>query len=129
MSKTILQNLFPTATIKRKFFKEYTYDLTLDGTIYHILKINIHKNTILSINSKNIWEVKYGKADGPNFKTNSKELINLKKFNALENKIIVFKEKPYKILKYLNESDIIDISNEKVIFDNLIFNQFIDINL
>jgi hypothetical protein len=129
MSKKILKAIFPEAQIKKVFFHTYDYDLIKDHEVFHIKILNVNKNTILSINSKFIWEIKTGKPSGISFKTTSSTLINLKEFNKKKNKIIVFKEKPYKILKYINESEVVNISNQKEINDIKIFNSFKEIDL
>jgi hypothetical protein len=68
-----------------------------------------------------MWEIKYGKQVGSRFNTTSTKLINLKNFQTLNNKMIVFKAQPYKIYKHINESDLIDISDSKEIFGITLF--------
>lgn len=109
------------ASIKRVFFKPYNYVIEYSGQTYYVKQIKVHNNSILSINSKITWQIKYGKSDGVRFKTSSTELVDMSSFQKLQNKIVVFKDVPHKILKYINESDVIDISNEKEIHDIKIF--------
>lgn len=107
--------------LKRKFFKDYTY-LAMRGDIkHHILVLPVTSNSILTINSKYHWEIKYGKQDGSRFVTRNSKLINLKNFMTLPNRIIVFKGKPHKILKHINECDIVDISESDEIFGIKLF--------
>ena len=129
MSKKILKDKFPTANIKKVLFGDCDYKLSIDGTTYHIKLLNVNKNSILSINSKHIWQVKLGKAVGINFKTSSSKLIDLKSFNKLPNKIICFKDEPYKILRFINESEVVDISDIKEISDIKIYNSLKEITV
>ncbi len=129
MSKKILKEIFPDSRIKKVFFDSYDYKIINDSKTTHIRMLNVNRNTILSINSKFIWEIKTGKPSGISFKTSSSTLINLKDFNKQKNKVIIFKEKPYKILKYINESEVINISNHKEINNIRIFNSFKEIDL
>lgn len=108
-------------TLKRRFFKEYTYKATVGDEVHYILALPVTKNSILQINSQYIWEIKYGKQNGARFHTSRKKLFNITKFMKLPNKIVVFKEKPYKILKHVNESDVVDISDKEEIFGIQLF--------
>ncbi|AIO18565.1 hypothetical protein KQ51_00685 [Candidatus Izimaplasma bacterium HR1] len=127
MSKKKLQSYFPNGKASKGFFKPYDYLLSNDDKDYYIKTLQVNENSILSINSKYVWEVKTGRISGINFKTSSKNLIDMKGFNELPNKIIVFKGEPYKILKYINESEVIDISNSKEINGIKIFNNIEEI--
>lgn len=129
MSKKILLENYPNATVKKVLFKSYNYVLTLNETVYYIKVLNVSKNNILSINSKYVWEIRTGKPNGISFKTSSKTMLDMTEFNELKNKIIVFKGKPYKVLKYINESEVVDISDNQEIFDIKIFNSIKKINL
>ena len=122
MSKKILQEKFSNGTVIKAFLKPYDYILKIDNVNHYIKVLRVNRNSILSINSKYVWEVKTGKVSGINFKTTHKTRLDMKEFNKLSNKIIVFKNQPYKILKYINESEVIDISGTKDIFDIKIFN-------
>jgi hypothetical protein len=108
--------------LKKIWFKPYNYILKTKGTQYYVKTLNITPKHILTINSKYIWELKFGKVNGSQFKTIYSSLINLKDFYQLQNLIIVFKGRPHKILKYLNESEVVDISNETIINNIKIFN-------
>ncbi len=99
--------------MKKSFFKPYNYIFNN----YHIKIISISEKQILTINSKYIWEIKSGKINGLSFKEISKQKIKLKLFLQYKNPIIVLKNKPYKIYQYINESEIIDISNTDSIYD------------
>jgi len=122
MIKKSLQEKFPGAKIKKVMFTDYNFKLNLNGKTYHVKILNVNRSTILSINSKFIWELNKGKAVGINFKTSSKTLVDMKPFSKRSNKIIIFRNQPYKILKFINESEVVDISKSNKIFDILIFN-------
>ena len=85
--------------------------------------MRVNKSTIVTVNSKHYWGLKHGKVNGSSFKTSQETLIDMRGFNTLENKILLFKGQPHKLMKYVNESDLIDISGIDVINDVLIFNQ------
>lgn len=106
--------------VKKIRFKSHHFEITKGDKTYHILKLGISSRNILTINSVHIWDIKSGKVSGINFKTTSHHLVNMREFNKLPNRIIILKSKPYKILKHINESDIIDISNERYIHDTLV---------
>ncbi len=98
------------------------YDLVLNfsNIKYNILILKANSNTQITINSKNIWELKKGNLDGLRFKAINSVLINLKEFMELENRIIIFTNRPYKILKVLNESEVKDISIESSVYGSKI---------
>jgi hypothetical protein len=84
---------------------------------YNVLIVNVSTCTQVTINSKNIWELKKGKLDGLRFRANDFVLLNLKRFMELNNKIIIFSNKPYKVLKVLNESEVEDVSLKPRVYD------------
>ncbi len=97
--------------IKKRSSRYYDFIIILNDKEYIVKFLNIKINTLITINSIDIWNLKIGKADGIRFKSSSSNLLNLGEFMKQENKIILLKNKPYKILQHINESDIIDISN------------------
>jgi|LGOV01.1.fsa_nt_gb hypothetical protein len=129
MSKKKIIEVLGNADVKKVFFKDYDYIINKDDKKYHLKIIRVNSSSILTINSKIIWEIKYGKHSGVSFKTSSNTFINLKKFNLLENKIIVFKEKPYKLLRYVNESELVDISDSMKINNIIVFNNINDLKI
>ena len=96
--------------LKRHYFKPYNYTI---GP-YHIKIVNVTNKQILTVNSKYIWEIKTGKIDGLSFRTKETKRLNLKDFLKHKKPIIILREKPYKIYQYVNESEIIDISNSEL---------------
>jgi hypothetical protein len=59
-----------------------------------------------------MWEIKKGKVSGIRFIQYNSTLIKLKGFMQKEYRVVILTNKPYKILKQINESDIKDVSNE-----------------
>ncbi len=129
MSKKKIIEVLGNVEVKKAFFKEYDYIIFKDDKKYFVKVIRVNSSSILTINSKTMWEIKYGKHSGISFKTSSNVFVDLKKFSLLENKIIIFKEKPYKLLKYVNESELVDISENKKINDITIVNNINDLEI
>lgn len=125
--REIGKNLKQHFNVKSKFLGDYDFNVDGDNKSYHIKVLNITDNHQVTINSKLIWSLKKGKIKGIKFNTISSELLNLKEFNKLENKIIIMTNKPYKLLKALNESDLKDISEEKVVNNIFITSDFIEL--
>ena len=98
-----------------KYYSHYDFEIKVDSKTYYVKVLNVSLTHQVTINSKYVWNLKKGKLSGIKFVTLDSELLNLKEFNKLDNKIIIFTNKPYKILKVLNESDLKDISNEKIV--------------
>ena len=109
--------------LKREYETEkrndYSHDIILifKDKKYYVKIVNVASNNLLSLNSRYIWEIKKGRVSGIRFIQHSSTLINLKAFMKLENRVVFLTNKPYKILKQLNEADIIDVSNEYYIHD------------
>jgi hypothetical protein len=96
--------------IKKVRFKPFQYIITYNNKTYHVLQINLSSSNQLTIHSKHVWNIQYGRVDGARYKTRGKKLLYLDRFHQLENPIYYLKNKPYRILQYINESDIVDIS-------------------
>jgi len=96
--------------------------LIIDNIKYYVKIINTTSNVLVSLNSKSVWEIKKGKISGIRFIKHSSILIDLKKFMTKEHKIIILTNKPYKIMKQVNESDIIDVSDEQYVHNIFITN-------
>lgn len=103
--------------VNQMFFSDYDLKIINDNKQYHAKFIHTSPNHQIVINSNDIWEVKRGRLKGIRFETISSEIINFKEFNKLDNKIIIFSAKPNKVLKVLNESDLLDVSGERVYND------------
>ena len=115
--REILKNLKKKFEVDVKYFNEYDFEVITDSKSYFVKVLNITENHQITINSKLIWNIKKGKIHGIKFNTVSSVFLNLREFNKLENKIIVLTNKPHKLLRVLNESDLEDVSEEKVIND------------
>ena len=124
-----LKEKYPNASIKKVLFKDHNYEMNANGTTYYIKFIKAHDSSIVTVNSKYVWEVKYGKGEGINFKTTNKVRVDMKSFMKLKNRIVVFRNKPYKILQYINESEVVDISQDKVVHDIKMFNRLEEIDI
>jgi hypothetical protein len=109
--KEILKKLKKHYNVNVKLFGEYDFEVVTESKTYYLKVLNITVNHQVTINSKIIWNLKKGVINGIRFKTASSSLLNLEEFNKLDNKIIVFTSKPFKVLKALNESDLLDISD------------------
>lgn len=124
-----LKKQYPSAKIKKSNILGDEYIVCLHDKTYNIKVLGVTRKSILTINSPKIWQIKFGKVMMNRFKTSSSRIINLSQFNKLENRVVVFKSKPYKILKHLNESDIIDISSSKTINETMVFKNIESIEL
>ena len=113
----IIKNLKEKYEVKTRYFKDYDLEVSNKSKTYYIKVLNVSNNHQITVNSKLIWNIKKGKLDGIKFNTLDSVLLSLQEFNKLDNKIIMFTNKPYKLLKALNESDLIDISEESEIND------------
>lgn len=98
--------------VKKAWFKPYQYQVTTGDKTYHVKALPVTTRHILTINSKYVWNIKSGSVNGLQYKTHRSNLIDMRPLLQFENPIVVFKARPYKILKYLNESDIVDISSQ-----------------
>ena len=93
----------------------------------HIKIMRTSSNTQVTINSKEIWEFKRGRVNGLRFKEYSKTLHDIGNFMELENNIIILTNKPYRIYKYVNESEVIDVSNELIVYNTSLISNLSDI--
>lgn len=99
-------------TVKKAWFKPYQYTVQIEDTTYHVKVLPVSSRHILTINSKYVWNIKTGSVKGLQYKTHRSQLIDMRPLLTCSNPVVVFKARPYKILQYLNESDIIDISGK-----------------
>lgn len=106
--KDQLQNL--GYHVKRKYFGTYTYQISTKDTVYHVLVLPTSRSHLVTINSKYIWNIKSGSIQGARFVTRSVKTVKMDAFLKLTNPIVVFKNIPYKVLKYINESEVVDIT-------------------
>ena len=105
---------------KKHFAKPYNYTIDSNDSTYYVKVMITSKNSQITINSKNIWEFAKGKIDGIRFMKKSAELVNLSDFMTLEKRIVIVSVEPYRVLKCLNESDVIDVSKDTEVYDTTI---------
>lgn len=101
-----------------------SHDLVLkrNNLEYKVLILSVSGNTQITINSKIVWELKKGRLNGIRFKGSFPVLHDLERFMQYENKVIIFTNKPYRVLKVINESEVEDISEDSKVYDtNLIY--------
>ena len=121
----IVKKLRSEYEVNTKLFGIYDFEIVKESKSYYVKVLNITKNHQITVNSKLIWNIKRGRVDGIKFNTISSDLLNLSEFNKLENKIIVLTNKPYRLLKALNESDLKDISEESVVNEIFVTSDFL----
>lgn len=95
----------------------YDFNIIINNKTYQLLVVPSSETSQLTINSPIIWEMAKGRINGIRYKKTSSNLLRLTEYNKQVNKLVYLTNTPYRILKYLNESDVIDISNESVIND------------
>ena len=128
-----LENYLKKAKISHEF-------KTLNNDIYDIdLKINDNKYVIkivivpeyseIQINSKETWEVKYGAGNTPGKVQPHKRYLNeistfqKTSFPNGEIKLILFSPKPKKIVKYINECEIVFVNPSTDVYGSRIINE------
>ena len=116
-----VKKALPNCIVKKGLLKSYTYKITCQNSVYHVLVLPVNKYHMVTVNSKHIWNIKSGSLNGIQFKTNASHLLQLQDFMSYENPIITYKQPPYKTLKYLNESDVVDISDQSEVYGIPIF--------
>ncbi|MBN2604589.1 MAG: hypothetical protein JXR62_02040 [Bacilli bacterium] len=122
MKKKEIINLLKSNSfsVKKKLLSSYDFEVSNSQNTYALKIINLTSNHQVTINSQTIWQIKRGKISGLKFQEIDSKLINIKDFVNNENKIVFFTERPYKILKHINESDIVDVSSQDVVNDILL---------
>lgn len=125
--RELIKDLRVKYDVKIKRFGDFDFEIITSTKSFHVKVLNITVNHQITINSKLIWDIKRGKIKGIKFNTISSELLNLKEFNKLENKIVFLTNSPYKLLKALNESDLKDISNELIVNDIFITSNILEL--
>jgi len=111
---------------KKVLFGDYDFEITKGDRTFCILFLKMGNNAQLTVNSKTFFEVANGQRDGIRFIKKQSTLHNFSKFSLKKNKIIFMIGKPFRILKYLNESDIVDISDKTVVHDYRLFTSIKD---
>jgi len=104
--------------VTQMFFSECDFKVDNGNDTFHVKVINVLSTHQVTVNSQDIWEIKKGRIKGIRFEAISSDIVNLSEFNKLDNKIIFLANKPFKLLKVLNESELLDISGKNE-FDNM----------
>lgn len=111
---------------KKVNFGDHDFEFTKRGRVFHLVFLKIGQNAQLTVNSKTHFEVSVGKRDGIRFIKRQSTLYDFRKFFTKKNKIVFLLGKPFRMLQYLNESDIIDISDQTIVHDYRLFHSFKD---
>ncbi|GEM_PF-1203990 len=115
-----LQKRLSGCTISKGRLKDYTYRIDCGERVFHVLVLPVSHRHLVTVNSKHIWNIKSGNLKGIRFQTTSSRMIDLRAFNKRTNRIVLFKHAPYKILKYINESEVIDITGKPSVHDTML---------
>jgi len=97
--------------VKKTFFKPYDF---LDDSYYY-KSISTSSSSILTFNSKNFLVIKYGQVKGLRFKVLREVQIDLSKIPSDKPLCLLLKKRPYKLLQYVNESEVVDVSEKESI--------------
>jgi len=100
--------------LKKTLLKPYDYIFHHKENIYHFKMIRFFGEAIVTFNSRNHLSIKTGRVKDGRFITKKETLISLDGFSDVNQGVIVFDKKPYKLLIQLNESDIEEISDRFV---------------
>jgi len=109
----------------KSFSKEYNYILENENEIIYLRYIFIPKNSSITVNSKSTWCLRYGGGSRNGRSYPNKEYLNyLKPFltkeyiheNKKVRKVVVLYPTTEVILKYINESDIININQSDLVY-------------
>lgn len=107
---------------------EYNYIIENDNEIIYLRYIIIPKNSSITVNSKSTWCLRYGGGSRAGRSYPNKEYLNyLKSFlttdysaeysaNKKVRKVVVLYPTTEVILKYINESDIININQTDLVY-------------
>ena len=107
----------------------YDIDLTINYKHYVIKIVIIPEYSEIQINSKETWEVKYGAGNTPGkvqpHKRYLNEISTFQKTNFPNNeiKLILFSPKPKKIVKYINECEIIFVNSSTDVYGSRIITE------
>lgn len=111
---------------KKVNFGDYDFEITTKGRTFCIVFLKIGQNSQLTVNSKTHFEVSIGKRDGIRFIKRQSTLYDFRKFYTKKNKIVYMLGNPFRVLQYLNESDIIDITDKAIVHDYRLFRSIKD---
>lgn len=121
--RQIIKRLKEDHITRKRSDNSHDIIVVIDEVDYFIKILGASSHIQVTLNSRIIWELKKGKQVGIKFKSSGSKMIDVRKFIKCKNKVVIFTSKPYKIMKYLNESDIVDVSNEDFINDILFISE------
>lgn len=100
--------------VKKVVMKPYDYICHHKENIYHIKTIRFSRSAIVTFYSRNHLSIKTGKIKDGRFLTKKERIISLDGFADVHQGVLLFDKEPYKILKQLNESDIVEVKDSTV---------------
>ena len=100
--------------LKKAMLKPYDYICHHKENVYHLKMITFFGDAIVTFNSRNHLSIKIGKVKDGRFLTKKEKIISLDGFSDVNQGVIVFDKTPFKLLKQLNESDIVKIETRFV---------------
>lgn len=124
--RAIKKQLSSLYKVEKASNNSYDFNIVVKGIVYAVKFISVKANTQMTINSPYIWELQTGKLSGIRFIKRSSQRIDLRPYNKQENKIVFLMGNPFRMLKYLNEADIVDITGAKEVHSYKLFNSIID---
>ena len=123
--KIALENLKSKGTVKRSRKQPFHYTLTTENETYNVFIFKISDTHQLTINSPKVIELAKGKLYGIKYKKTNSMLY---RWDDKSTKvIIILLETPYRILKYINENEIVDISKNNIVHNISLIHSISDI--
>lgn len=115
--------------------KEYNYILENDHNIIYLSTIIIPKNSSVTVNSKSTWCLRYGGGARVGRSYPNKEYLTelkpflIKEYSSEKNirKVVILYPTTEVLLKYVNESDIINLTQNDIVYGTQII-KFNDID-
>lgn len=107
----------------------YDIDLSINNKKYVIKIVIVPEYSEIQINSKETWEVKYGAGNNPGkiqpHKRYLNEISTFQKTNFPngEIKLILFSPKPKKIVKYINECEIVFVNSSTDVYGSKVITE------
>lgn len=124
--RQLIKELQTQFDINKPKNKNYDFEVVIKDTPYQVLVLKSNTNTQITVNSKTVWEFARGSKNGIRFKKSSSNLIGVKEFMKEENKIIFLTNRPYRILRHLNECDIVEVNEDELVHGIRIFESIKD---
>lgn len=103
----------------------FQYQVEINNTVYNLLFIKTNEHKQVTINSPKVVEVASGKLDGVRYQKRSSIFYRWSDQN--QHVLLCLSHSPYRILKYINENEVVDISSEKHIHNIQIIRSIHDI--